>query len=216
MHIVSFERALCVGNHIASGVTGHLSSMVVDRARVAFQSTWLITLVVLCLCPFLPGGMPEQDDILDNDAASVLFSEGGESLGRAGSALSGLAISIVTYKICRLCNCRSDSASPLREGGVRPWLHYRKIVENGIDMREASGKICAICHRVFMISSLRLTHGSIAAYIAWKNSGDGQARHSSFMRGLRSYIGCVNRQEGRLHTRPFRFLFCFGICGYAS
>lgn len=173
-----------------------------------------IALLLLCLYPILTGGMPGDGD----DAASVLFSEGGESMTRAGGVLAGLAVSVATFKTCRLCNARSDSESPMHShpgdawGGYRPWLHYKRVVELGREMKEASGKICAICHRVFDMSSLKVTHGSMAAYISWRNSGDSQARHAAFMRGLRSYISSRNRGDGSLHTRPFHSIpFCFCV-----
>ena len=76
-----------------------------------------IALLLLCLYPILTGGMPGDGD----DAASVLFSEGGESMTRAGGVLAGLAVSVATFKTCRLCNARSDSESPMQSHPGDAW-----------------------------------------------------------------------------------------------
>ena len=182
-------------------------------------SAWLIALVFLSFCPVFGGGM--QHGEID-DAAS-LYS-GGDSIGggRMVGSLATLALSLATVKVCRLCNSRSDSDSPLPRtpndiyDGKRPWLHYKRIPgpnPGDEDMKEASGKVCGICWRVFMMSPLSVTHGSIGAYIQWRNSGDSQSRHAAFMRGLKTYIASLGKKEGKLHTRRFRFVCVRVIAG---
>ena len=129
-------------------------------------------------------------------------------MSRGMGTLATLAVSTLTFKVCRLCNAKSNEESPLRDahpsdcwGGLVPWLHYRKVVVAGRELKEASGKVCSLCEKVFLISPMRLTHGSIAGYISWRNSGDSINRHAAFMRGHKSFVNNVNRGTGRVHSR---------------
>ena len=134
---------------------------------------------------------------------------------RSGSAVAGFAVSVAFFKICRLCNGRSDSVSPIPPvinypyGGFRAWLHYKRIAgaigadeEPGEETKDASGKICAFCYRAFMLSSLRITHRCAAAYIAWNNAADTMARHGAFMRALKRVISSVKNRDGRVQFGP--------------
>lgn len=97
----------------------------------------------------------------------------------------------VTERMCSCCGQSSHSDSPFEDaapddrfGGKRPWHRYVASPAAPTEYKVVVGKLCMICHQVFKILGLHLTHGTMPSYLTFVTPKPEE--HRAFLRSVKN------------------------------
>jgi hypothetical protein len=106
------------------------------------------------------------------------------------------------FPTCFLCQQTANSVSPLKGGGLRPWLNYKRVVKKKSKQATAKipkGKLCAICRTVYKTIGYDHKYGIKNAFAKYKeaisNPSEGTKTHKVFLSAVVDWIKQYNRQD---------------------
>ena len=149
-----------------------------------------------------------EEPLDDMDGAESESSDG-KRTGKSQQSLVSLTDLETTFPqgmakflTCFLCQQTANSVSPLKGGGLRPWLNYKRVVNKKSKQATAKipkGKICSICRTVYKTIGYDHKYGIKNAFAKYKetisNPSEGTKTHKVFLSAVADWIKQYNRED---------------------
>ena len=149
------------------------------------------------------------EEPLDEMDGAESESSDGRRTGKSHQSLVSLADLETTFPqgmtkfpTCFLCQQTANSGSPLKSGGLRPWLNYKRVINKKSRQATAKipkGKICSICRTVYKTIGYDYKYGVKNKFAKYKEAisspSEGTKTHKKFLSAVADWIKQYNRED---------------------
>jgi hypothetical protein len=149
----------------------------------------------------------EEEPLDDMDGADSESSDGKRTRKSHQSLVSLTDLEttfppgMTKFPTCFLCQQTANSANPLKGGGLRPWLVYKRVINKKTKAtgKIPKGKICLICRRVYKTIGYDYKYGVKHAFANYKEAiakPSGTQTHKVFLSAVVDWIDQYNLEHG--------------------